>query len=935
VIAALSLSVTLAAGLWPFGGGTPRDEDATIGSLGREPAPVELERTVPESRAQARDHYREFLELPGTPGDMRAESMRRLADLHLAAGEEADLASDAGEAGASYRRAIGLYEQYLREFPGRPGADRVLYALSRAYEGAAEPAFALAVLDRVVREHPASAVAAEAQFRRGERLFVTKDYTGAERAYAAVVAAGDAGEFYEQALYKQGWALFKLGLYEECLEPFLGVLGRRLAGVTDADGERILDGLAKPQRELVEDTLRAMSLSVAQLDGIASIDALLDRRAPVAFADVVYGGLGDLYLSQERYGDAAAAYGGFVAREPAHPRAPYLQAEVIRAYAAGKFPTKVLEAKASFVELYGLHSPYWQGTSPAARPLVVKDLKESLADLASHDHQRAQQTRSAEAYRKAALWYRRYLEYFPDDPESPQRNFLLAEILFEGGDYAGATAEYQRTAYGYGGHPQAADAGYAALLASREREKQLAGAARAEWHRTWIDYALRFATAFPEHVEAPVVQTSVAEDLFAGGDAARAVQVAGEVVTRMPPAAPAQERVAWTVLAHGQFDLGRYAEAERAYLRLRQFGESDPAKRSQIEERIAASVYRQAEAQKAAGNGAAAVAEFLRVAEAAPDASIRPNAIFDAATLLVADRQWERAVETLQRFRREFPQHAFSADVTQQLALALEAAGRGAEAAQEFENVAATASLGPDVQREALWRAADLYARAGQHGAEQRVCEAIVQRFPQPFAEAMEARQRLADLARDGSDPAARRRWLGDIVAADAAAGAARTDRSRTLAAHAALELAAPLRDSFVAARLAAPLKESLKAKKQRMELALDAYGRAAAYAVAGVTTAATFETAELYYRLSRDLLESEKPANLAADELEEYELLLEEQAFPFEEKAIELHALNAARAAETTYDEWVRRSFARLAELSPARWARTERSEAYVASID
>jgi hypothetical protein len=199
----------------------------------------------------------------------------------------------------------------------------------------------------------------------------------------------------------------------------------------------------------------------------------------------------------------------------------------------------------------------------------------------------------------------------------------------------------------------------------------------------------------------------------------------------------------------------------------------------------------------------------------------------------------------------------------------------------------------------------------------------------------MEARQRLADLAGAAADQQARRRWLEAIVAADARAGSARSERSRYLAARAALELAAPLRDAFLAVRLTSPLAQSLKAKKQRMELALEAYGKAADYAVAEVTTAATFETAELYYRLGRDLLESEQPPGLTAEELEQYELLLEEQAFPFEEKAIELHALNAGRAADGVYDDWVRRSFARLAELSPARYARTERSEAYVAYID
>ena len=49
-------------------------------------------------------------------------------------------------------------------------------------------------------------------------------------------------------------------------------------------------------------------------------------------------------------------------------------------------------------------------------------------------------------------------------------------------------------------------------------------------------------------------------------------------------------------------------------------------------------------------------------------------------------------------------------------------------------------SLGPDVQREALWRAAELYQKDGQRVDAQRVYETIVRRFPQPFPEAMEAR---------------------------------------------------------------------------------------------------------------------------------------------------------------------------------------------------
>jgi tetratricopeptide (TPR) repeat protein len=97
---------------------------------------------------------------------------------------------------------------------------------------------------------------------------------------------------------------------------------------------------------------------------------------------------------------------------------------------------------------------------------------------------------------------------------------------------------------------------------------------------------------------------------------------------------------------------------------------------------------------------------------------------------------------------------------------------------------------------------------------------------------------------------------------------------------------------------------------------------------VAEVSTAAVYEMAELYRRLGADLIHSERPKALAGEELEQYGLLLEEQAYPFEEKAIEIHSANAARAAAGVYDQSVRASFSALATLSPGRFGKSEEAE-------
>jgi len=302
--------------------------------------------------------------------------------------------------------------------------------------------------------------------------------------------------------------------------------------------------------------------------------------------------------------------------------------------------------------------------------------------------------------------------------------------------------------------------------------------------------------------------------------------------------------------------------------------------------------------------------------------------------LLITEKQWERAVVVLQEFRLNFPQSPLQPDVTRKLAVAYSELHQTGFAAREFERIAETPTETPDVQREALLQAADLYEKAGDPAKSRAMLETFVKRFPQPLNPAMEARNRLAFAAARAGDLGDRDRWLRDIIAADRAAGAARTDRSRALAAKATLTLAEPAREEFLRIKLVAPLKKSLAEKSKAMEAALKAYTAAADYQVADVTTAATFESAELYRQLGKDLMSSERPKNLNKEELEQYDVLLEEQAFPFEEKAIKLHEVNAARTKEGTYDEWVQKSFAALAQLNPGRYGKVEISDPLVDSI-
>ena len=106
-------------------------------------------------------------------------------------------------------------------------------------------------------------------------------------------------------------------------------------------------------------------------------------------------------------------------------------------------------------------------------------------------------------------------------------------------------------------------------------------------------------------------------------------------------------------------------------------------------------------------------------------------------------------------------------------------------------------------------------------------------------------------------------------------------------------------------------------------------------YEVASVTAAATFYIAEIYLEFSAALLSSERPSGLSDAEIIDYELVIEEEAFPFEERAIDVHEENFELLAAGIYNPWVQKSLDKLAVLMPGRYAKNEISGGFLGSID
>jgi len=828
---------------------------------------------------------------------------------------------------ASSREAIAIYRKLLKKYPDYERNDQVLYQLARAYGMRGQQNQAMNTLDRIIKEYPFTPLIDEVQFRRGEVLFVRKQYGASERAYGVVVKAGRRSRFYEQALYKHGWSLFKQSRYEEGLDSFIKLIDSKAAG-----GRAAVENFSTIERQRFDDTLRVTSFSFSYLGGSDAVNRYFQKRGRRPYEDMLFEDLGSHYLVKRRYADAAKTFSAFVERNPLHKQAPLFQIRVIDVYKKGGFPKLVIEAKRDYARIYSLDSNYWKNHDINRSPKILAFTKQNLIDLASHYHALSQKRRDPDNYKEAIVWYRKYLESFPQDSQVTKMNFLLAELLFDNRAFAAAAVEYEKTAYQYPKHEKSGEAGYAAVLAHRANAKQAKKDLKAAIISRTIISSIRFADTYPQNKQAAGVLNQASVDLYQRNEFEESRKLAQRVISQYPQTNRATLRSAWTVVAHSSFDLADYQRSEKAY----QEALSRLSKRSDdrqvLIERLAATVYKQGEALQKSGQLRATVENYLRVGQLAPDSKIRMAADYDAGAVLIKLKDWNQAIRVFEAYRKRYPGNPNQANVTEKLAVAYEKNRQWQLAAKEFDRIRAT-TRESKVRREATYRSAELYDRANNKSAAIASYLRFIKTYPQPVNQSIEARDRLATLYKKGGSRRQYEAVLRQIVQVDKRLGSKRTDRTRYLAALATLELSEPLVREYKKIRLTLPLKRSMARKKRSMDKSLKVFSAMLDYGVADVTAAATYRIADIYYDLTTSILESDRPRKLNKLELEQYDILLEEQAYPFEEKSINLHKKNVELLKRGLYNEWIEKSINQLGKLLPVQFAKTEVGEAYVTS--
>lgn len=931
-----------------------------------------------------RDAY-DLLDDPVTKNSI----LQRLAAIDLKTAENLDVAGLLPQSEEAYAVAIEAYTKLIDQTTESANRDELFYALAKAYGLTGESDRANEVLTKLVEQYPQSPYRYESQFRVAEYQFARGQYRDAAANFTEVleglggVNATDLDqsqrEFYLGTRYMLAWSEFKNSEYRRAIGHFVQLVQDKVDanehsfGVDDNqflfDSEPLLGEVVFEQSDkLLDDALRAITLSLGYSPVDQSLMIMQDELEGRDFAHWVYAELAELYFSQERYMDAASVYGAYAEQRQWALFAPWFMNRKVAVLQYAAFDDAAWSEKAVFSDLYHpAQSYYSQQQSTIVTGFIDQKLKVYIDELASYHHAKARSLVKADestavrdshsikieqAYNDASYWYQQKISAFPEDPALGETYYLLAESLSESFKLPAAIEAYEMAAYGGYEFARANDAGYAAILGYQKHSEKLLAAQGdpetiAAWRSRNIESALLFFETFPQDERRDPVIVTAANDLFDQGEWQRTIGVSDLFfASEIEAQGPSDVRYSLPlhlVAAQSAFQLEDFAASENSFAKaiaiMRQ-EHSDSAQaafvldmRSQqlapTIDNYASSIYKQAELAAKLEDSQSALNHFHRLVVLAPNSQLRVAAQRDAITLELASEAWTALRQSIPVFLADFPAHTDRLDLQKHLIAAMEAEQDWPAAVvlteQIADELAGTASLeSGETPHDFRLLAADFANRSGDNALRVRSYESIINNSTRIDESVFEAHYQLALISASSQQKTASITRYGKILALESRLEES-TDRTQYISAASSAELAELALTQFQVLKIQEPLRESLRRKRESLDRAVAAYDRTESYAIEQFALQATRRKAQIYSEFAKAIMESDRPAGLDELALEEYEFLLEEQAYPFEEQAIALYEVNVKRAWEGMQSPAIDDSYRALADLMPARYDKKE----------
>jgi TolA-binding protein len=431
-----------------------------------EKAITDLEVIQRQERLDAIAQFEEFLSRYPNEARYTPDVMFRLAELYyektqdeaseaarqyeeaLKLVEQGKLAVPPQEPVANYSKSVDLYRKLLAQFPDYRYNDGTYYLLGYSLEKQGDMDAARASYDALIVKFPGSKFVPEAWVRIGEQYFEETSDASQHKAIEAYAHAITFKEYtnFDKALYKLGWAYYKVDDFDNAVTTFLSLL--------DYYQSKAGNNAEEVGGDLRNEALQYAAISFAdeKWGSVEKAKAWFAKTGPRPYQGEIFKRMGDVFFDQSKGPDSIASYRQFLALAPLDKTAPQVQNRIIETYERDRDFDKASVEREALVENYGPTTKWAEANK--RDPDVLKEAltlsEKTLYSAAIFHHKQAiayqndgKKELAFREFQTAAKGYGSYLDRFPHSKEAYELTFYYGDCLYNSGEFGKAAKAYQ------------------------------------------------------------------------------------------------------------------------------------------------------------------------------------------------------------------------------------------------------------------------------------------------------------------------------------------------------------------------------------------------------------------------------------------------------------------------------------------------------------
>lgn len=335
------------------------------------------------------------------------------------------------------RKAIQLYEWFIRDFPKDKKVDQALFFLGYNHFELNQVKKGESFYLRLTKQFPKSPYVTESNFALGEYYFENERWKAAQPFYEKV-ARVKKHRLFSFALYKLAWVNYKQSNTKRGLKFLEEVIleGRRSRSRKSSSGVSRI--------RLASEAIKDLIIFYAESGDPKKARSYFEEVVGPKSAAVNLGKLATYYMDTGNRKGATYIFKDLIEERPNSPKSFDYQQNIVKMFqSAGG--NKVFSLELSrWIEFYGPGSD-WQRANAKDKELAqraVDEIESTLRNYVLQQHQTAQNSRAKSAQSRAKQGYELYFKHFPQNKKVSEMHFFYGELLFE-------LADYRRAAYHY------------------------------------------------------------------------------------------------------------------------------------------------------------------------------------------------------------------------------------------------------------------------------------------------------------------------------------------------------------------------------------------------------------------------------------------------------------------------------------------------------